>query len=105
MNTFSYGTSSNTYSSDSAQKRLRRVYLDPYSATRVENQEYALRTSTKAMEAKNGPRSIGDDASWLKMGQVDINRSHRVGGKCFGSTDLGLTFPHFSFGERYNYIS
>ena len=74
---FSSGASSKTYGSESAQKRSRRMYLDPYAASRVDSQEQPLGATSKAraLEAKDEAR--GND-SWLEMGHINVERRYEV---------------------------
>ena len=78
---FSSGTSSKAYSSDNAQKRSRRLYLDPYSASRIDSQDHSLGVTSKARgpDAKDHDgRSGQDDPSAFEMGHINVERRWEV---------------------------
>lgn len=83
---FGSGTSSSkTFGSDGAQKRSRRMYLDPYFAARrsyrIGSKENSLGVSVNAVGpggAKDDPTSREDDQSLLEMGHISVERRWEV---------------------------
>lgn len=56
------------------------MYLDPRSASRIDSREHSLGVTTKAIvgDAKNGPRSKGDDCSSMELGHISVERRWEV---------------------------
>lgn len=80
---FSSGISSYTYNSDSAQKRSRRLHLEPYSENRlhrIDSEEHSLGVFAEAIgpNTRLDLRGNEDELSSLEMGRTNAERRWEV---------------------------